>query len=110
MRGEVCKRSHAGALLAEEDAESECQTLAVRGLEELAGLEAFGGAELFGKTGLDLVELGLNLGTCVASALYSACHLLRPWPTIISSHPLQALPSLVIAALLRKPAYGFRES
>jgi hypothetical protein len=43
LRAEVCEGRHAGALLAAEDEHGKGETVAVRGLEELAFLQAVGG-------------------------------------------------------------------
>ena len=60
----VSEGGHAGALLAEEDADGEDDAVAVGGLEELTTLEAFGCAKLFGQACLDFVELCFDFRAC----------------------------------------------
>lgn len=67
MRAKVGERGHACALLATEDKDGESQTIAIRGLEELALLKAIGGTEFLDETGADFVELGSDLGACSES-------------------------------------------
>jgi hypothetical protein len=67
LRAKVGERGHACALLATEDEDGESQTIAIRGLEELALLEAIGGTELLDQAGADFVELGSDLGACIES-------------------------------------------
>ena len=60
---EVRERSHASALLTQEQAKCETKTVAVRRLKQLLLPETLGSSKLLCEANLDLVEFGLHFGT-----------------------------------------------